>query len=78
MSCEIPPDVQRQIQDRLLTGRYDSEADVLREAMRALILHDEEVAAIRAGIEDMEAGRTRPFEEADAAIRRRFGFKDRP
>lgn len=50
-----------------------SDADVHRRAMQAL-QQQEERDAIQAGIEDMEAGRTQPLEEADQQIRQELGF----
>lgn len=38
---------------------------------------DDDVAAIAAGIEDMEAGRVVPFEEVDARIRQKLGLPAR-
>jgi len=78
MQYEVPPDVDQQIRQHVATGHYASEAEVLREAMRALESRDQEIAAIQAGIDDMEAGRVRPFEEVDAEIRERFGFSKAP
>jgi len=42
--------------------------------LRVLTFRNEELAAIQAGIDDVEAGRVRPFEDVDADIRRDFGF----
>lgn len=50
-----------------------SEADVHRRAMQALRLQEER-EAIQAGIDDLEAGRVQPIEEADQQIRRQLGF----
>lgn len=41
MVYRFPPDVEQQIQERLASGRYASEDDVLREALEALKLSDE-------------------------------------
>ncbi len=74
MLDELPPDVREEIKQRMASGQYDTEDDVLRDAMRALRMQDEEMAAIQAGIDDMEAGRLRSFKEVDAEIRDDFGF----
>jgi putative addiction module CopG family antidote len=74
MPYDLPADLRHEIEERMASGQYASEEDVLREAMRALKSRDEEIAAIQAGIDDMEGGRLRPFEEVDAEIRRDFGF----
>jgi Arc/MetJ-type ribon-helix-helix transcriptional regulator len=74
MSYELPSDLEQQVRQWMATGQYASEADVLRDALAALRSRNGELAAIQAGLDDMEAGSFRPFEEADAEIRRRFGF----
>jgi predicted transcriptional regulator len=43
------------------------------EALR----QQEDIAAIREGIEDMEAGRVVPFEETDARMRAKLGLPPR-
>ncbi len=63
-----------QIQEHMATGRFTSEADVLRQALIALQWRESELAAVRAGVEDMDAGRHYPFAEVDAEVRSRFGF----
>jgi Arc/MetJ-type ribon-helix-helix transcriptional regulator len=74
MLCELPPDVEQQVKRLMQTGQYATEADLLRDALAALQRRDEEMAAVRAGVDDMEAGRVRPFEATDAEIRKQFGF----
>lgn len=46
------------------------------QAMKAL-RQQEDCAAIQRGIEDMEAGRGMPVEEADKHLRERLGFPPR-
>jgi putative addiction module CopG family antidote len=71
MAYQFPPDLDEAIRERMSSGRYSSEDDVLREALRALRWQDQEIAAIREGIEDMEAGRTKPLREFDRDFRKR-------
>lgn len=49
---------------------------VHQQAMEALREH-EDVAAIHAGIDDMQSGRVVPLEEVDARIRQRLGMTPR-
>jgi putative addiction module CopG family antidote len=71
MSYQFPPDLVEQLQDRLATGQYTSEDEVLREALRALKRQDEDVAAVKEAIADMEAGdRGKPFDEFVDEFRR--------
>lgn len=72
MSYALPPDAHAQIRQYVATGRYASEDEVLRAAMRALAFRDEELAAIQEGVNDMAAGRVRTFEEVDVEISERF------
>lgn len=71
MSEAIPADVAAAIQLMLASGEYASEADVLRDALAALLQRRDDVAAIAAGLADMEAGRIRPFSDFDAAFRKK-------
>lgn len=41
------------------------------------LLHKEDVASIRRGVEQMEAGQGRPLAEADAEMRQTLGFPPR-
>ena len=71
MSYQFPPDLDEQIKQRMATGQYSSEDDVLRDALRALRWQDAEVEAIREGIEEMESGRVTPLREFDREFRKR-------
>ncbi len=70
----FPPDLAAEIQRRMETGQYSSEDDVLRDALNALQLRDEEVSAIQEGIDDMEAGCLKSFVEFDRDFRARKNF----
>ena len=74
---QLPPDVEHLVAEQLRQGTYDSQEDVLRAAMRALAEKNEDLAAIRAGIQEMESGQTRPLADVDADIRRNLGFAPR-
>lgn len=71
MSLIIPADVQERVNALLGTGRYASEAEILRDAIAALEEQNADLAAIRSGINDMENGRYRPFADFDAEFRLR-------
>ncbi len=74
MFNKLPSDVRAEIKERMASGHYNSEEDVLRQAMRALKVQDQELAAIQSGIDDAEAGRVRAFGEVDTEICQEFGF----
>jgi len=71
MGYILPADIDQSIQSLLATGRYASEEEVLRDALSVLKKRDEDVAAIQAGIDDIQAGRYRSFAECDADFRAR-------
>lgn len=74
MSYSFPPEIDRLFRDRLSSGLYSSEDEVLLEAMLALQDRDEALAGAREGLADMEAGRTRSLEEVDTEIRKKHGI----
>ncbi|WP_428307420.1 ribbon-helix-helix domain-containing protein [Lacipirellula sp.] len=74
MSLQLPPELQSAMQPFLVAGRYTDETELLRDALAALS-REREVAEIQLGLDDVAAGRYRPFEEIDAEIRKKFGFK---
>jgi len=72
MAYQFPADVQDQLRQRIATGLYATEDDVLRDALRALKLQEEDVAAVELAIADMEAGdRGKPFDEFVEEFRRK-------
>jgi Arc/MetJ-type ribon-helix-helix transcriptional regulator len=75
MAYEFPPDVRDQLRQRMATGQYATEDDVLRDAFRALKLQNEDVAAVRQAIADMEAGdRGKPFDEFVEEFRKKHNI----
>jgi putative addiction module CopG family antidote len=74
MSVDLAPDVWNEIQRQLTTGSYNSHDEVLREALAALRLREEEVRAIQEGVDDMEAGRVISIRDFDREFRRRNGL----
>ncbi len=75
MSAETPTDAEAFLlflADELRTGGADKSPEEMLQMWRAT--HAEVVEDIRQGIRDFEAGCYRPFEEVDAAIRKKFGF----
>jgi putative addiction module CopG family antidote len=74
MSVDLSPDVWNEIQRQLASGSYESPDEVVRVALAALRSRDDDIRAIQEGIDDMEAGRVRPFREFDREFRRRNGL----
>lgn len=76
MSYSFPTDVKQRVDSQLATGHYRTEDEVFRAAMTALERELEDLDAIQAGIDDMNAGRVRPFAQIDAEFRRLVFPKD--
>ena len=76
MDLQLPPDLQSAMQPFLVSGGYADETELLRDALAALG-RERNISEIQRGLDDVAAGRCRPFEEIDAEIRKKFGFKDR-
>jgi len=74
MSVDLSSDVWNEIQRQLASGSYASPDEVVRVALAALRSRDDDVRAIQEGIDDMEAGRVRPFREFDREFRLRNGL----
>jgi len=71
MAYQFPPELDELVKRQLATGQYDSEDDVLIDALRSLQRQKEDLAAIQEGIDDMEAGRVKPLREFDREFRER-------
>ena len=71
MSVDLSSDVWNEIQRQLANGSYASPDEVMRVALCALRSRDEEVLAIQEAIDEMEAGRGRPFREFDREFHER-------
>jgi predicted transcriptional regulator len=74
MSRQFAPDVQQRIRDQMAQGNYQSEDDLLRDALDALADRNADLAAIRAGVADMEAGRMRSLSDVANDIRKKHGW----
>ena len=74
MSYPFPPMLDQLVREELATGIYNSEDDVLVEALQALRDRDEAIAGIREGLADLEAGRIRSLKEVDAELRIKHGI----
>jgi hypothetical protein len=71
MKIELPND--RDFQTQAIAAGFSTIEDYLV----TLFDRDAERVAIQQGIDDLKAGRVRPFEEFDAELRREFGFAPR-
>lgn len=69
MPYAFPPEIAEPVRRRVTSGQFLSEDEVLKAALRALDERDEEVAAIQAGLADLDAGRVNGLADVDARMR---------
>jgi Arc/MetJ-type ribon-helix-helix transcriptional regulator len=74
MVYALPPDLQSLLAKHFALGNYDSEEDVLRDALHALDDRQAVLQDIQLGIADLEAGRGRSLEDVDARLRQKFNI----
>lgn len=74
MRYDFPTEIKTMIEDRLATGKYASEDEVLQRALHRLTEYDETVSDIQEAMDDEAAGRLRPLRDVDDEIRRKLGF----
>jgi len=78
MSIDLPPDLEERIRAQIVSGDFQSEQDVLREALNTLEKRQQGLVELRQMIEEAEediaAGRVGPFDTAATkhAVRERL------
>jgi len=77
MAIEIPADLQPFVSEQLQLGCFQSEQQLVTEALQLLKAEqDESLHGIRQGLADAAAGRVQPLAEAFADLRREFKLSD--
>ncbi len=74
MSYPFPPAIRHLLDERLESGAYETEDEVLVQALRSLKEYDEAVQDIQEGLDDEVAGRVRSLREFDAEVRQTLGL----
>jgi len=77
MNISLTPTLEKMIQQKVKSGRYQTASEVVRDALRVLEERDESLyarkaelmAKIQKGLDDVKAGRVRPFDMGE--IRRK-------
>jgi Arc/MetJ-type ribon-helix-helix transcriptional regulator len=77
MDNAISPDIFTRIDAQVATGQFSGPDDVLRAALTALEQQQDDWAAIRSGLADMEAGEIELFADVDAELRRKHNIPRR-
>ena len=73
MAYPFPPDVEQIVKERMASGNYQSEDDVLRDALRALSEEEEDLVAVQEAISELKGGDAGiPLGEAFDSIRAKY------
>jgi antitoxin ParD1/3/4 len=79
LSITLPAEMVRMIREKVSSGAYGSNSEVIREAMRAWLERERRLAvldsAIARGVADADAGRVQGVDEVRAELRERFAPK---
>lgn len=76
MAYALSPELDRIVREKLSTGNYATEEEVLRKALRLLNDYESAVSGIVEGYADLQAGRHRSFDKADADFREKHGINE--
>ena len=81
LSITLPAEMVRVIREKVASGAYGSNSEVIRDALRGWLERDRRLAAldtaIANGVADAEAGRAQPIEAVRKDLRARLGKKSR-
>ena len=81
LSITLPAEMVRVIRERVSSGAYGSNSEVIREALRGWMDRERHLtaldAAIARGVADAEDGRVEGIDAVRAELRGRFGVKGR-
>jgi len=79
LSITLPPEMARMIREKVSSGAYGSNSEVIREALRGWLDRDRRLAAldsaIARGVADAEAGRVHGINDVRAEVRAGFAAK---
>jgi antitoxin ParD1/3/4 len=79
LSITLPAEMVRVIREKVASGAYGSNSEVIRDALRGWLERDRRLAAldtaIATGIADAEAGRVQPVGAVRKNLRVRLGKK---
>jgi antitoxin ParD1/3/4 len=76
LSITLPAEMVRMIRDKVSTGAYGSNSEIIREALRGWVERERRLEwldrAIAQGIADADAGLTQDIDEVRAEIAKHF------
>ena len=77
MAESISPELEEFVRREIESGRFPNREAVLEHALRLFQRdRDEAVAGIKAGLDDVAAGRVQPLDEAFSELRREADIAD--
>jgi antitoxin ParD1/3/4 len=81
ITVTLEPDLGDFVRDQVESGSFASPSDYVEDLVRRTLERDQArkklEADIQKGIDDIEAGRFLPLDEAFAEVRSRLGFKSK-
>lgn len=79
LSITLPAEMAKMIREKVSSGAYGSNSEVIREALRGWLERDRRLTAldgaIARGLADAEAGNVQGIEEVRAELKTRFAKK---
>ena len=76
LSITLPPEMASFIRQKVNSGLYSSNSEIIREALRGMMDRDRRLerldTAIAQGVADAEAGRVQDIDDVRAELRGRF------
>jgi antitoxin ParD1/3/4 len=76
LSITLPPEMASFIRQKVNSGLYGSNSEIIREALRGMMDRDRRLerldSAIAQGVADAEAGRVQDIDDVRAELRGRF------
>jgi antitoxin ParD1/3/4 len=76
LSITVPPEMATFIRQKVESGLYSSNSEIIREALRSMMERDRRIerldTAIAKGIADAEEGRVQDIDEVRAELYERF------
>ena len=74
MSHDLSAEVKQLVAEKMASGKYASEDDLLFQALQTLSDYDDVIRDVELGVEDEQAGRTIPLRDVDAQLRRKYSL----
>lgn len=76
LSITLPPEMATFIRQKVDSGLYSSNSEIIREALRSMMEREQRLerldTAIAQGVADAEVGRVQDIDEVRAELRERF------